>query len=1122
MLLSGRQRIAPIRRDYNRWVANQTLEDFALRFTAKSARRWSTLRVAQTAIGAVSFLALEAIGGTVTLTAGFETAVAAIAAVGFLIILTSLPISYHAARAGLDIDLLTRGAGFGYIGSTITSLIYATFTFIFFAIEAAIMATALELCFGLPLPLGYVVSSIVVIPLVMFGVTAISRFQIWTQPLWIVLNLLPFAFILTQDPGIVHQWIAFPGLDASGSTAGFDLIAFGAASGVLFSLIAQVGEQVDFLRFLPAREEGKARWYAAMLSAGPGWMVPGGLKIIAGSFLACLALRSGVAVEDAADPTHMYRTAFSYVLPSPTAAIALTGVFVIVSQLKINVTNSYAGSIAWSNFFSRLTHSHPGRVVWLVFNVGIALLLMELGIYKTLERTLALYSIVAVSWVGAVVGDLVVAKPLGLSPAHIEFKRAHLYDINPVGVGAMALAIVAGTLSLFGAFGATFAAFASYLSLGTAFVAAPVIAALTGGRYYLARKPRRDWNVASEKRCIVCENVFEAEDMAYCPAYSGAICSLCCSLDARCHDLCKPHGRIGTQTMFVAEKVFPAWAVAGLQSNFGRFLGVLTLLGVIIGLILGFVYLEAAAAAPTHADLIFRTLWAAFFVLLIVAGITAWLLVLAQTSRRIAQAESNRQTTLLLQEIAAHKRTDAALQRAKEAAESANLAKSRYVVGISHEFRTPLNAIMGYAQLLARDPAMPAPRANGVRTILRSAEHLASLIEGLLDISKIEAGRLQVHRNPVRLRDFLTQIVEMFRIQADTKKLAFEFRLPKRLPDVIYTDEKRLRQILINLLSNAIKFTENGSVSLAIEYRSQITDFIVSDTGPGIDDTDAKRIFEPFERGESAAVMATPGLGLGLTLTRLMTEILGGEINLESTLGRGSTFRVRLLTFEATQAMPEPEPARPIAGYEGRPRSVLVVDDDAAQRDLIREILSPLGFVVLSAGDAASCLTLAQEIRPDLFILDLAMPGVGGLELARRLRESEHGEAAILMLSANIGEVAAVGREDAPYDATMGKPFELGQFLICVERLLDIEWVEEQAVTPVSDSSSGENPSPHHVRELLRLGRIGYVRGIDAKLIEIEAIGREHQPFVDEARALIRAYDFPRYLALLESIGSHE
>ena len=294
-----------------------------------------------------------------------------------------------------------------------------------------------------------------------------------------------------------------------------------------------------------------------------------------------------------------------------------------------------------------------------------------------------------------------------------------------------------------------------------------------------------------------------------------------------------------------------------------------------------------------------------------------------------------------------------------------------------------------------------------------------------------------MHRNAIRLRDFLNQIVEMFRMQADAKDLAFHFVTPKRLPEVIYTDEKRLRQILINLLSNAIKFTEAGSVTLTIDYRSQITDFIISDTGPGISEADSERIFEPFERGEGAAIAATPGLGLGLTLTRLMTEILGGEISLTSQPGRGSTFRVRLLTFEATQAAPEPAPARAIAGYDGARKTVLVVDDDAAQRDLVRDIMTPLGFVVLAAGDAASCLTLAQELRPDLFILDLAMPGMGGLELARRLRETGHKHAAILILSANVNEIIGRGQEDAPYDQAMAKPFSLDDLL---NRVGDAAW----------------------------------------------------------------------------------
>ena len=201
-----------------------------------------------------------------------------------------------------------------------------------------------------------------------------------------------------------------------------------------------------------------------MLAGGPGWIVIGMLKLLGGSFLACIAVADGVVPQIAAQPSVMYQIAFGYVVHSPVAALALTGIFVVISQVKINITNAYAGSIAWSNFFSRLTHSHPGRVVWLIFNIAIALLLMELGIYQAIEHTLVVYSIIAAAWVGALVADLVVNKPLGFSPAYIEFKRAHLYDINPVGTGSMLLAVVLALTAYSGEFGVMAQALSPFLA----------------------------------------------------------------------------------------------------------------------------------------------------------------------------------------------------------------------------------------------------------------------------------------------------------------------------------------------------------------------------------------------------------------------------------------------------------------------------------------------------------------------------------------------------------------------------------------------------------------------------------------------------------------------------------
>ena len=1115
--MSGSQRIVRVRRQYNQWVANQTLEDFALRFTAERARKWSPLRVGHTALAAISFLALEAIGGAITLNYGFTNAALAILIVGGLIFLTGLPISYYAAKYGVDIDLLTRGAGFGYIGSTITSLIYASFTFIFFAIEAAIMALALEMVFGLPLALGYIVSSLAVIPLVTYGVTWITRFQTWTQPLWIVLHILPFIFIFWANPQSLANWTNFPD-DRGGN---FNILLFGAAASVVFSLVAQIGEQVDVLRFMPRKRKGNHfKWWIALIAGGAGWMVPGMLKMLLGSFLAVLAVSHGFDFDQAAQPTEMYLVAFNYVTNSPGVALGLMGLFVVLSQMKINVTNAYAGSIAWSNFFSRLTHSHPGRVVWLVFNVAIALLLMELGIYRALEQTLGLYSVIAVAWVGALVADLVVNKPLGLSPKHIEFKRAHLYDVNPVGVGAMLIASTTALMAFSGTFGEIPQALAPFIALGTAFVGSPVIAALTKGRYYLAREPKEDWAGKTQIKCCVCEHTFETQDMASCPVYSGPICSLCCTLDARCNDGCKPEGRFYEQISAVMQAALPASIAANLNSGIGRFVGVFLLSAGTIGAALSLVYFQATVNAADQRTIIAHTLWVVFFILLIISGIASWLFVLAHESRRVAEEESASQTKLLLREIEAHEETDAQLQKARDVAEAANQAKSRYVMGIGHELRTPLNAILGYAQLMERDEHMPAHRRGGVRVIRRSAEHLSGLIDGLLDISRIESGRLQLSRDEVRLPEFLDQIVEMFRLQASAKGLQFRFKRPEQIPTVISSDEKRLRQILINLLSNAIKFTESGQIALLLKMKSGVAEFEIADTGPGIPEEDIERVFAPFERGHGLDPELKPGIGLGLTITRLLTEIMGGEISVKSTVGKGTAFTVRLLLSAVSDPHLDTRPHRKISGYSGPRQTILVADDDPAHRDLMREALVPLGFILLTAPDGPTCIKLAEECEPDLFLLDIAMPGMDGNETAKRLRAAGHTRAGIIMVSANMTASKERVPEDA-HDEFIPKPIDLQKLLDSLGGLLKLEWTfDHPGRKPhITVPKRTYVVATSHVTELKRLADIGYIRGIEAKLAALEAESPESKSLVDDLTAHVRNFDLRRFVATLESIS---
>jgi signal transduction histidine kinase/CheY-like chemotaxis protein/purine-cytosine permease-like protein len=1037
------QRIVKVRRDYNTWVANETMEDYALRFTARSSRKWSEFRVANTAFGAISFLALEAIGGAVMVSYGFANAFWAIVAVSGLIFLTGLPIAWYAAKYGVDMDLLTRGAGFGYIGSTITSLIYATFTFIFFALEATILSQALKFCFGLPLIWGYLVSVVVIIPLVMHGITLISRLQAWTQPLWLVLMFLPFAFIIGRNPEVISQLPSFAGFSGEGGR--FNVLLFGAACSVLLSMVAQIGEQIDFLRFMPeATTRNRRRWTASVLIAGPGWIALGSLKMLGGALLAFVAMQHEIEPMHALEPTEMYRVGFSYVFGSPKLVLIATALFVVLSQIKINVTNAYAGSLAWSNFFARLTHSHPGRVVWLLFNVAIALTLMALDVFRLLEDVLALYSNVAISWVGALFADLVINKPLGLSPKGIEFKRAHLYDINPVGVGAMLIASVFSILAFSGAFGDTARAFSAFIALLTALACAPAIAWLTGGRYYIARSspPATE----REQKCSVCERVYEREDMALCPAYRGPICSLCCSLDARCHDYCKPGANLSAQVGAAMRWLLPRPISSHLNTRLGHYCLLLLVVGGVLATIVAAMYVQEVslldpllgqASAPLR-DMSVKT----FVAVLMAGGIVCWWLVLTAESRHVAQEESNRQTQLLMQEIEAHRKTDRELQAAKLIAERANLAKSRYITGVSHELRTPLNSLLGYAQMLERDSVSLGQRRLALSVIRRSGDHLVSLIDGLLDIASIESGKLRLETGEIRLTEYLPTLAELMKPQAQAKKITFALEIGERVPEVVRGDGKRIGQILINLLGNAVKFTNRGTVRLKLEYRRDIALFEVHDTGTGLSADEMERIFQPFERGTNAR--RTIGTGLGLTIAKLLTDLMGGELTVTSQPGAGSVFRLRLFLPAVRNPKPRPVvPALQVNGYLGARRRILVVDNEAIDRQFLVDVLEPLGFELSEAESGIEALQRAPMFRPDLILLDLNMPGIDGRETFELLRRNGLSQAPVIIVSAD-----AMARDEGQLDGALPfvvKPVNVYALLDLIGAQLGLAWTSREA-----------------------------------------------------------------------------
>jgi len=585
----------------------------------------------------------------------------------------------------------------------------------------------------------------------------------------------------------------------------------------------------------------------------------------------------------------------------------------------------------------------------------------------------------------------------------------------------------------------------------------------------------------------------------------------------RCGDYCKPGAGYADQLRAFFERLTPSGVTIRVDPKIGHFLVLLFVINSLSGLLLSMIYIQTPLHDDASVALLSGTLWKAFFILMIISGVISWLFVLAQESRGVAQEESQRQTNLLVDEINAHERTDMALQQAKEHAEAANEAKSRYLTGISHELRSPLNAILGYAQLLEIDRRLPVELKGALSVIHRSGDHLADLIQGLLDISKIEAGRLELHQDQVQLRLLMDQLVHMFRFQAEEKGLQFEYHCADRLPELVKTDEKRLRQILINLLSNAIKYTQHGGVSLHLGYRNQVAEFIVRDTGLGIAPENQERIFLPFERVRTPGSNVA-GTGLGLTITRLLTEIMGGEIALESESGRGSMFRVSLMLSSISKPIAEPiAPLRTPVGYEGSPRRVLVVDDDDSHRQLVRALLTPLGFEVTDVSNALFAIDVMQNEHPDIVLLDVQMPEMDGWTLLDAIRV-DYPHLPVLMISADASEGRNHGDATPAHDGYLIKPFRLSALIEALGQLMDLKWhfAGEREEAGLSTLGALEIPSPTMTRQLLELAAIGHRKGFLKEVFELRDQKLIGEVFAQTMIDLANGFQFDSIKTLLQ------
>lgn len=504
-----------------RAAAEDSLEDYAFRYVPRSFRRWSALSVGGTALGSIAFLADFSIGASIGLEHGTANAMLGILLASVIIFAVGFPVAYYAARYNLDLDLVARGSGFGYYGSIITTVVFAGFTCIFFALEGAIMAQGLAVAVGIPLPLGYVISTVVVIPIVIYGMRALERLQFWATPLWLALALLPLIWIVGTQPESVVEFVEFTGL--SDGEVSFSAIVASAA--VCFALTPQLAEQIDYIRVMPPRTARNSRsWWVSFVFSGPGWVVFSGTKQLIGLFLAVyLVTKVDPMIGDrAVEPVAQFLGMYESLVPD-WLALALVLLLIVIAQIKINVTNAYSGSLAWSNVYTRVRKRYPGRTVFVLFNLIIALALMLMDVFSLISFVLSLYANVVMAWLVTISADIVINKLiLKISPRYPEFRRGMLHDWNPVGLVSVSLASLLSLLTFAGAFGPNLQPFSVLIAIGVALIVTPLMAIATRGRYYLRRSSDgiptpildADGNPSGERlRCHVTGYTFERPDM---------------------------------------------------------------------------------------------------------------------------------------------------------------------------------------------------------------------------------------------------------------------------------------------------------------------------------------------------------------------------------------------------------------------------------------------------------------------------------------------------------------------------------------------------------------------------------------------------------------------------------